>query len=71
MADVKVELQPWLVPNFVIAKMPPRPKQDGIHESPKWALSDVDPETLAKMCRDFRVEVFRKAGKADPDEPYG
>ena len=35
---------------------------------PKWALAEVDAETLATMCEDFRKEVFRKAGKADPGE---
>jgi hypothetical protein len=33
---------------------------------PKWSLKEVDAETLAKMCDDFRAEIFRKAGKPDP-----
>lgn len=67
MAEMKIELLPFQVPNFVIQKMPARPKQDGVVESPKFALADVDPVTLGNLCDEFRAEVFRKAGKADPD----
>ena len=62
------EVQPWLVPNCVIFKMPSRPRQDGIPEAPKLALSECDSATLAQMCDAFRAEVFRKAGKSDPSE---
>ncbi|CAB4187212.1 hypothetical protein UFOVP1601_10 [uncultured Caudovirales phage] len=64
--NMTIELQPWIVPNFVIGKMPPRPKQDGIQEAPKWHLSEVDASDLARMCDAFRAEVFAKAGKPDP-----
>jgi hypothetical protein len=63
---MKVELNPWMVPNFVTAKMPPRPRQEGYQEAPAWALKDVDADTLATQCDQFRAEVFRKAGKPDP-----
>jgi hypothetical protein len=63
---MKIELNPWMVPNFVTAKMPPRPRQEGFQEGPKWALSEVDADTLAAQCDQFRAEVFRKAGKPDP-----
>lgn len=66
---MKIETNPWITPNFVTAKMPPRPRQEGFQEGPKWHLRDVDAETLAKMCDDFRAEIFRKAGKADPSNP--
>ena len=63
---MKVELNPWMVPNFVTAKMPPRIKQEGFQEGPKWHVSDVDAATLAELCDKFRAEIFRKAGKHDP-----
>jgi len=65
---MNIKIQPWLVPNFVIGEMPPGVRQDGFNPDsrPKWALSDVDVETLVKQCDDFRAEVFRKAGKKDP-----
>jgi hypothetical protein len=64
---MKVELLPWQVPNFVIGKIPARPRQEGFNpdSSPKWALAEVDAETLAQQCDAFRAEVFRKAGKED------
>ena len=60
---MKIELQPWLVPNFVIGKMPPRPRQEGLQEAPKWHLSEVGAADLAQLCDDFRAEVFGKAGR--------
>lgn len=63
---MKIELKPWLTPNYVIAKTSPRPRQDGFQESPKWHLYEVDAEDLARQCDEFRREVFRKAGKTDP-----
>ena len=66
MAEQKLDLHPWTVPNFCIVKMPSRVRQDGLGEAPKFALAEVDAETLAQLCDDFRAEVFRKAGKPDP-----
>ena len=63
---MKIELLGFTVPNFVIQKMPPRPRQDGLVEAPKYPLSEVPAEDLASLCDHFRGEVFRKAGKADP-----
>lgn len=66
MAEMKLKLQPFTTPNFVIATRPPGTRREGIQEAPKWALSDVDADTLAKLCDEFRAEVFKKAGKDDP-----
>lgn len=65
---MKVELKPWLVPNYVIAKMPPREKQDGFKNAPHWHLSEVDADTLVDQCNKFRAEIFRIANKPDPDK---
>ena len=62
---MKIELKPWMVPNYCIQVVPPRRRQD-IQEAPTYPLAEVDAETLAQMCDDFRAEVFRKAGKPDP-----
>lgn len=61
-----VDTQPWVVPNYIILKMPIRPRQDGFREAPKLHVKDIDADTLARMCDEFRAGVFRKAGKADP-----
>jgi hypothetical protein len=65
-ATLQVELKPFQTPNFVIAVGKPGLKQDGMQELPSYPLSDLDADTLDKMCRDFRDEVFRKAGKEQP-----
>ena len=61
-----VELQPFSTPNYVLAKPRVGLRQDGWQEAPKWPLSEIDADTLAEMCEAFRVEIFQKAGKADP-----
>ena len=65
---MNIELAPWRVPNYILGVMPPRPRQEGFIESPKWKISELDPITLAVQCDKFRVEVFKKAGKADPQQ---
>ena len=65
-ATLQVELQPFQTPNFVRAVGKPGVRQDGMQELPCYPLSDLDPDTLDKLCRDFRAEVFRKAGKEQP-----
>lgn len=65
---MKIELQRWLTPNYVIG-MPNATKRDKGYNpdsAPKWHISDVDAETLAEQCDKFRAEVFEKAGKEDP-----
>lgn len=63
---MKIELVPWQTPNFVTMKVPPRPREEGFQQAPTFPLSEVDAETLAQMCDDFRASVFEKAGKVDP-----
>ena len=65
---MNLKLKPWLVPNFCVQEVPPSTRQEGFTEAPAWKLSDVDADTLAQMCDDFRAEVFRKSGKPDPCE---
>jgi len=43
------------------------PYPAGMVESPKFRLEELDAPDLAKLCDDFRAEVFRKAGKQDPN----
>lgn len=63
---MNVKLIPFQTPNFVRAEIPVRLRQEGLTESPAWPLSEVDAESLAKLCDDFRAEIFRKAAKGDP-----
>lgn len=65
-ATLQVELQPFQTPDFVHAVSKPALKQQGMQESPRYPLSDLDPMTLDRLCDDFRAEVFRKAGKEQP-----
>jgi len=65
---MQIKLKSWITPNCVVGVMPPRSRQDGFQPdtAPTWGLNEVDAETLAKMCDEFRAEIFRKAGKPAP-----
>ncbi len=67
MPEHKIKLRPFQVPNFVLGEERPGGRQDGPHITPGFALKEIDAETLAQLCRDFRAAVFAKAGKVDPD----
>jgi hypothetical protein len=64
--EMKIKLQAFQVPNYVIAEPRVGLKQDGLIEAPKWHLKEVDEETLSKLCDQFRHDVFTKAEKVDP-----
>lgn len=67
-ATLEVELRPFTVPNFVIAEPGIGMKQDGLEGTRSYPLSDIDPITLDKLCRQFRTEIFKKAGKEQPPQ---
>ena len=60
-----VELLPFRVPNYVIQKMPVRPRQEGFHEAPKYHLSELDYAVLVQLCDEFREGVFAKAAQGE------
>jgi len=66
--EMKIKLQPFTVPNYVIGQSDPKPRQDGFAESLKWSLSEVDEDALSALCDRFRHDVFTKAGKKDPKQ---
>ena len=55
-----VKLRPFSVPNFVIQETAPGLKQGGFKEPPKFALHELDTETLEALCVQFREDVFAK-----------
>jgi len=65
---IKIKVRPFTVPNFILIDMPPKPRQDGIHDlqENKLSLSDLDASTLHEMCEEFANAVFAKAGKSRP-----
>ena len=64
--EIKLKLQPFQVPNYVITESNPRLKQDGFVESPSFHLSQLDEEILSELCDQFRKDVFANAEKVDP-----
>lgn len=64
--EVKLKLHPMNVPDFGIAMMPPRERQEGMVEAPKFHLRELEPDVLSQLCDDFRRNVFAKAEKSDP-----
>lgn len=34
------------------------------------SLKSITPETLSELCHQFRADVFKEAGKTDPDTVF-
>ena len=65
-ATIELELKPFSVPNYVLTVPKIGERQDGLVEAPKYALKDLDVETLDQLCNEFRDSVFKKANKDQP-----
>lgn len=59
---MNIRFKPWLAPNFMRADLPGQTSDVPFH------LRDVPVEDIVAQCEAFRAEVFRKAGKRDPDK---
>lgn len=66
---IATEIQPFQVPHVVHAVVKQHRREDVIQAVPCYQLSDLDSDTLARLCDEFRDEVFRKAGKEQPPMP--
>jgi hypothetical protein len=55
---MNIDLVPFATPNFVILK---------IKGGPSLSLAEIDAEDLSELCYQFREDIFKKAGKADPE----
>ena len=66
--ETKVKLQPFRVPNYVLAETSIKPGRGGYSETIQYRLSQLDAETLDLLCAQFRKDVFEKAGISDPVE---
>lgn len=66
-----IELEPFSLPNFVRPTAPIGKRQDGWKETPAIPLSDLSVETLEELCAEFRIGVFKKAGKVPNDKVRG
>lgn len=65
---IEVKLKPFQVPNFVLAETEAKPKQEGMTEAPKYALSELDADTLEALCEEFTKSVFERSGKRRPPQ---
>ncbi len=65
---MQIKLRGFTVPNFVVPEVPPLSREEGFHPSGSIPLGDLDPDTLSDLCDQFRFDVFKRAGKADPSK---
>lgn len=63
---IEMELAPFTVPNYVLVKEEPKPKQEGFIEGRKLHVSELDADTLDRLCEEFTKNIFEKAGKRRP-----
>ena len=57
---IKRELKPFGVPNYVTEG------SSVDNEGRPYPCSDVDDETLLRMCNEYTKTVFKRAGKTPP-----
>ena len=62
----EIQLLPFTVPNYVLAVPRAGKREDGFQEAPKFPLSELSEETLDRLCKQLRADVFIKAGKVAP-----
>jgi len=67
--EIKIKLQKFSVPDFVLQEGRIGKRQEGFNEPPSYALSDLDVATLSELCEQFRKDIFEKANKIDPHAP--
>ena len=65
-AKLEIELKPFAVPNFVLVERTQSAIEHGVEEPSTLHLSELDADTLDRLCYEFRVAVFQKAGKRLP-----
>lgn len=65
---ISMKVKPWTVPNYVHLDVPPEFACAPFSPNPELAieLKNADAQMLARLCDQFRAEVFKKAGKRDP-----
>ena len=63
---MKITFRPFISPHYALEGLSPHPGEAGFTTISARSIRDIDAETLSQMCDDFRADVFRKAGKADP-----
>ena len=67
--SIKIEVEPFFVPDWVQSNMISLPIPiTMVKNAPvyNFKLEHLSPETLERLCDDFREEVFNKAGKRPP-----
>jgi len=60
---LELELQPFEVPYAVFIDNKPVLRQNGFLTREFIPLSDLSEATLDKLCEEFRLEVFKRAGR--------
>ena len=60
--NITVNIKPFNVPNFVVSK---ESDTDGAAKE-SYPLHCLDIETIEKLCDDFKIAVFNKAGLPMP-----
>jgi hypothetical protein len=66
-AKLELDVKPFMVPNFVTVQSP-APAESAEADRASYPLSALDPNTLDRLCDEFRDAVFKKAGKQQPPQ---
>jgi hypothetical protein len=59
----RVKIRPFSTPNFAIQEATPGFMPGSSKEPSKFALHELDTDTLEALCDQFRKDIFAKAEK--------
>jgi len=65
---IEVELEQFHVPDYVQEIAQVGNREEGFKKPATYKISELDPDTLSKLCDAFRAGVFKKAGKSQPTQ---
>jgi len=60
MAQIKLKLRPFTLPNFVHFENPTGKREDGVKFDNGISIEDLDEETIIEMCEDFKQSLLKK-----------
>lgn len=64
--NLQFEIKPFTTPNYVRRLRNGSPGTLPTEDADGIPLSELDAQTLDRLCNQFRDDVFRKAGKTRP-----
>lgn len=61
-----VKFRRWQAPNYAVQDVPPRPRQEGFHEAPKAAVSELPFQVIDALAEAWLNDLYAKSEHENP-----